>query len=186
MSILLFEDFTKLYKRWNKGEDRKEDEFHSNIDDFKTVDLGKDFPVLFADVDLQVDGVVKFTKDEVISMIPKIKKAGWRLPRKNELRKMFDTTAICPSFIDAKLRWFRVKYCAAVTSKETGETLYFPTNERLMESYWIGANKTDDFKIIRSLHVDADREYRCMLMLYDSNEYHASLPSKVRLVKDKK
>ena len=182
MSVLLFEDFTKLYKRWNGGNVRKEDEFHSNLEDLQSVDLGKDFPVLFADVDLQVEGVDRFTRDEVISMIEKIKKAGWRLPRKNEIKKMFDTTSICPSFIDAKLNWFRVKYDAAVKSKETGETLYFPTDEHLVARYWIAANKTDDFKIIKGLHVDAVA-YGCMIAVYDYTRYVS--PVKVRLVKDK-
>ena len=180
MSVLLFEDFTKLYKRWNGGNVRKEDEFHSNLEYLHPVDLGKDFPVLFADVDLQVEGVDRFTRDEVISMIEKIKKAGWRLPRKNEIKKMFDTTSICPSF--SKLDWFRVKHDAAVKSKETGETLYFPTDEHLVARYWIAANKTDDFKIIKGLHVDAGA-YGCMFDVYDYTRYVS--PVKVRLVKDK-
>ena len=180
MSVLLFEDFTKLYKRWNGGNVRKEDEFHSNLEYLHPVDLGKDFPVLFADVDLQVEGVDRFTRDEVISMIEKIKKAGWRLPRKNEIKKMFDTTSICPSF--SKLNWFRVKYDAAVKSKETGETLYFPLDEHLVARYWIAANKTDDFKIIKGLHVDAGA-YGCMFQVYDYTRYVS--PVKVRLVKDK-
>ena len=183
MSVLLFEDFTKLYKRWKGGEVRKEDEFHSNIDDFKTVDLGKDFPVLFADVDLQVDGVVKFTKEEVISMIPKFKKAGWRLPRNNELRKMFLTPKD-----NATLDWFPIKYGAAVTSKETGETLYFPAELYFRkDAHWIGVNKKDDFNIIRSLHI-CPQTYKgeCMIQLYKSNPFLENLPSKVRLVKDKK
>ena len=182
MSILLFEDFTKLYKRWNGGNVRKEDEVPSNIEYLKPVDLGKDFPVLFADVDLQVDGVIKFTRDEVISMIPKIKKAGWRLPRNNELKKMFLTPKD-----NATLDWFPIKYGAAVTSKETGETLYFPTDVYFHnDAHWIGTNKTDDFKIIRGLHICFQTyKGKCMIQLYNPNPFRANLPSKVRLVKDK-
>jgi hypothetical protein len=186
MSILLFEDFTKLYKRWNKGEDRKEDEFHSNIDDFKTVDLGKEFPVLFADVDLIVNGNDKFLWDEVILMIEKIKKTDWRLPNYSEMRHMFYKEKIQPKPKNNVITcWYPEKY-GSVQSKETGEILYFPTDKKYGEAYWICTELLDPSKIAKGLHVGNPRvNDGCLIRVNTFDSHKETYPAKIRLVKDK-
>lgn len=185
MSILIFEDFTKLYKRWNKGEGRKEDEFHSNIDDFKTVDLGKEFPVLFADVDLIVNGNDKFLWDEVVLMIDKIKKTDWRLPNYSEMRHMFYKGNRQRPKDNVTIEWRPEKH-GAVTSKETGETLYFPIDTTYGEAYWIGTELLDTSKIAKGLHVGNPRVNNgCLIRVSTFSFHQETYPAKIRLVKDK-
>ena len=59
---------------------KKEDQIITNIKDMKPVDLGSDVPVYFADIDLEVNGEVKFTWEEVKGFIQKIEETGWELP----------------------------------------------------------------------------------------------------------
>lgn len=185
MSILLFEDFTKLYKRWKGGEVRKEDEFHSNIEYLKPVDLGKDFPVLFADVDLQVDGNNKFMWEDVILMIDEIKKTGWRLPNYNEMHKMFYNRNREEPKNNVTIDWQPEKY-GAVTSKETGKTLYFPTDTTYGVAYWMSTYFLNDFKIVKGLHICNPKLNGGVLIRVNDFDSHLKTRSaKIRLVKDK-
>ena len=181
--ILLFEDFTKLYKRWDGGELRKEDEFRSNIDDFKPVDLGKDFHVLFADVDLIVNGNDKFTWEEVESMIPKIEKTGWRLPTHAEIQKMFYKYTQPPTPKDNVVVCWEPKKYAVIHSKENGKMLFFPTDEEYCESYWLNKELPDDSKTERGFGIgDGGSYYGCIIR---TNNFEKTEECKVRLVKDK-
>lgn len=180
--ILMFEDFTKLYKRWEGGELRKEDEFRSNTDDLKPVDLGKDFPVLFADADLIVNGADKFTWDEVESMIPKIEKTGWRLPTYAEIQKMFYKYTQPPTPKDNVVICWEPKKYGVIHSKENGKMLYFPTDEKYCESYWLGDLPKNPITA-RGFEIgDGGTYYGCIIR---TNNFEKTETCKVRLVKDK-
>lgn len=84
MSVLI--NLTKEYF----GElQRDEDKFVTNIDEMEEVDLGRSFPIIFADRDLIINGQDYFDWFFVESVLEKIKKTGWDLPPYKGFDEMF-------------------------------------------------------------------------------------------------
>lgn len=181
--ILLFEDFTKLYKRWNKGNVRKEDEFNSNIYDLHCIDLGSNFNILFADKDLIVNNVDKFTNYELTNFLSKIEKEGWRLPTYAEIQKMFygGTQPPKPNK-NLTFDWIPKKY-GIVYSPENDETITFNTDKKFGEDYWCDPETPNDRATSRGFEVgEPSSYYGCLIR---TNNFNKDEYCKIRLIKDK-
>lgn len=182
MNKILFEDFTNLYKRWNKGKERKEDRFESNISEMKQIDLGSNIPVLFSDRDLIIDGNNKFNYNEIENIITKIEKTGWRLPTYEEIQKIFYRSNQPPSpRKDLRYDWIP-KVSGEIYSLETNETLIFKTDSIFSEQYWCGL-ENDNSKNARGFVVGDTKDYfGCMVR---TNNFPKTNHLKIRLIKDK-
>lgn len=116
--------------------EREEDKFVTNIADMKEIDLGDDFPVVFADRDLVVNGIEYFNFKETVEMYEKIKETGWRMPDYYTFDRMFYGSTR-PWIGKKSIRGSFKQYDGVkIYSMKTGETLVFNTDKKYGESYW--------------------------------------------------
>ena len=117
---------------------KKEDQIITNIKDMKPVDLGSDVPVYFADIDLEVNGEVKFTWEEVKGFIQKIEETGWELPAGPKgMQSIFYNGNQPPRFRDDAYEKKWVPFVGGtLTSNENDAKLFFPSDNYYLEVYW--------------------------------------------------
>jgi len=168
---------------------RKEDTFHFNIKEMKPVDLGKDFPVYWADIDLEVNGEDRFDWEDVERMIPQIEETGWRLPKSpNEIYNMFGKDIKKRKYLH---RLWEPGQKGIISSEETHQFLVFSTNNDYVESYWCDDDwaylngKRVNFENERCFDVGATCQYDGEFSLIRMNNMNKSRKIKIRLVKDK-
>ena len=104
----------------------------------KPVDLGSDVPVYFADRDLEVNGQIEFTWEEVLGFINIIEKSGWELPTGPKgMQSLFYVHNQPPTFNDEdyKKRWIPFQG-GILTSRENNVELHFPSNNKHGTNYW--------------------------------------------------
>lgn len=174
---------------------REEDVFHFNIKDMKPIDLGSDFPVYWADIDLEANGTNEFDWEETERMIPQIEKTGWRLPKApNEIFQMFGKDIVKRDEYLHRF-WMAAQgngYKGVISSEETGETLKFISDNPHCVSYWC----TDDwvylspggrinFENERCFDVSPDSRYEGEFSLIRTNNMNRTKKIRIRLVKDK-
>lgn len=180
----------EMRRRSSGKSERKEDTFVFNIKDMKPVDLGKDFPVYWADIDLEANGEDRFNWEETENMIPQIEKTGWRLPKgPNEIYNMFGKNI---RKRDEYLHRFWNSGKGIIESEETGEKLEFIADNPHCVSYWC----TDDwvyrspggrinFENERCFDVGLHSSYEGNFSLISTNNMERTRRIKIRLVKDK-
>ena len=181
--------WSDIHKRSNGETVRQEDVFRSNIKDMKPVDLGSDFPVYWADIDLEVNGDDRFDWEETQWIKDQIEKTGWRLPKApNEIYEMFG------KYIkerDVYLHRFWLPQGGLLTSEKTGKRLKFPT-DKSCESYWCDDDweynaKTGrvNFNNERCFDVSEYCSYDGHFSLIRTNNMDKTRKIKIRFVKDK-
>lgn len=115
----------KAIERSKTGEVRLGDRISSNIDELKPVDLGSDFPFVFADVDLIIEDKDRFNLNQYEDYMSGLNFQGWRLPNYEDIKKVengfkkleYQTQEIHVKKIPHRKIWG--------TSEETGESLVF-------------------------------------------------------------
>ena len=180
-----------MVKRAEGEQIREEDVLRTNIDEMKEVDLGKDFPVYWADIDLEVNGEDVFDWEETEKIIPQIEKTGWRLPKApNEIYDMFGKD-IRKKDTYLTREWIPRSH-GVLSSKETGESLYFPTTNQYSESYWCNddwkyhaSTGKVNFENERCFDVSQHCYYDGIFSLIRMNNMNRDKKIKIRLVKDK-
>lgn len=115
---------------------RDEDKFISNIADMKEIDLGDDFPVVFSDRDLVVNGIEYFNFTDLLDMYEKIKETGWDMPDYYTFDKMFYKTSGPWTAKNSIRSSFKEYKGGKIYSMKTGETLVFDTDKKYGERYW--------------------------------------------------
>jgi hypothetical protein len=183
--------WSDIHKRSNGETVRKEDEFRSNIKNMKPVDLSSDFPVYWADIDLEVNGDDRFDWEETQSMKEQIEKTGWRLPKApQEIYEMFGKNIKKRN--EYLHRTWIPNQKGIITNEKTGEKLEFPTTNEYTESYWcdddwIYASNTGrvNFENERCFDVGKYCAYEGIFSLIRMNNMEKTKKIKIRLVKDK-
>ena len=172
---------------------RKEDTL--NIKDMKPIDLGSDFPVYWADIDLEANGEDRFDWEDVQKMIPRIEKTGWRLPKgPMEIRNMFGKDIKKRNEYLHRIWDDKGPVCKGIlSSDETGETLEFIADKPgfyVSISYWCesdyepaNGNRQQDTE--RSFDVNEYCSYEGNFSLIAGNNEVKTKRIKIRLVKDK-
>lgn len=174
-------------------EARKEDEYRFNIKDFEEVDINPDFPVVFADRDLEVNGENGFTWDEVEKMIPEIEKTGWRLLKGHgEVVDLFYWKTQPPKPLECFTQIWNAGKGGALINKDTNEALVFDTDNPYGVNYWCNWSENDLVRIqhgsfktstARGFEVGEPKDYYGCLIR--TNNFRTSDKCRIRLVKDK-
>lgn len=136
MGVIL--DLTKEYF----GElQRDEDKFVTNIDEMKEIDLGRTFPLIFADRDLIINGQDRFDWFYVESVLDKIKKTGWDLPPYKGFDSMFYKTTYPHRKKDnIKSEWIPYEYGIIETTESDEKLIFRAKNKKYGDTYWCGAD----------------------------------------------
>ena len=134
-----------LRKKSIGQEERNEDKLMTNIKEIEPVDLGSDVPVYFADRDLEVNGEIEFTWDEVLGFILQIEKTGWELPTGPKgMQYLFYCGNQPPRFNDEDYKKIWIPFQGGIlTSRENNVELHFPSNNKYGIDYWCA---DDDYK----------------------------------------
>jgi hypothetical protein len=177
---------------------RKEDKIITNIDEIKPVDLGSNVPIYFADRDLEVNGEIEFTWEEVLGFITNIEKTGWELPPGPKgMQYLFYSGNQPPRFNneDYKKKWIPFQG-GILTSRENDVELHFPSNNKHVTNYWCADDNykkgdLDTYMIkmsgphatARSFEVGNPNDYYGCLIR--TNNKMVDKKCRVRLIKDK-
>ena len=190
--------WSNINKRSEGRIERKEDQLITNIKEIEPVDLGSDVPVYFADRDLEVNGEIEFTWDEVLGFILQIEKTGWELPTGPKgMQYLFYFGNQPPRFNDEdyKKKWIPFQG-GILTSRENNVELHFPSNNKHVQSYWCA---DDDYKkgdldtymikmsgphvTARSFEVGNPNDYfGCLIR---TNNQMVNKKCRIRLIRDK-
>ena len=190
--------WSNINKRSEGSIERKEDQLITNIKEIEPVDLGSDVPVYFADRDLEVNGEIEFTWDEVLGFILQIEKTGWELPTGPKgMQYLFYFGNQPPRFNDEdyKKKWIPSQG-GILTSRENNVELHFPSNNKHVQSYWCA---DDDYKkgdldtymikmsgphvTARSFEVGNPNDYfGCLIR---TNNQMVNKKCRIRLIRDK-
>jgi len=174
---------------------KKENIFTFNIKNMKPVDLGHDFPVYWADIDLEANDENRFDWEDVQKMIPQIEKTGWRLPKgPMEIRNMFGKDIKKRNEYLHRIWDNKGTVCKGIfSSDETGETLEFIADKSgfyVSISYWCendyelsNSKRRQDTE--RSFDVSEYCTYDGTFSLIASNNEEKTKRIRIRLVKDK-
>lgn len=126
----------KITDEYFDGGAREEDKFITNIKDMKEVDLGDDFPVVFADRDLFVNNFDTFSFDEMKEIYGNIKEAGWDMPDYYTFDRMFYSSTGPWKAKDTIISEFEPYSYAKITGKKTKQTLVFNVENKYGHRYW--------------------------------------------------
>ena len=126
----------KITDEYFDGGVREEDKFITNIKDMKEVDLGDDFPVVFADRDLFVNNFDTFSFDEMKEIYGNIKEAGWDMPDYYTFDRMFYSSTGPWEAKDTIISKFKPYSYAKITGKKTKQTLVFNVENKYGHEYW--------------------------------------------------
>jgi len=136
MDVLL-----KLTKEYFGKLQRDEDKFVTNIDEMEEVDLGRSFPIIFADRDLIINGQDYFNWFFVESVLEKIKKTGWDLPPYKGFDEMFYKSTYPHRKKDIIIdNWISFEG-GTITTTETSQVLHFNSNRQFGETYWCSPDR---------------------------------------------
>lgn len=129
MGVLL-----KLTKEYFGESQRNEDKFVTNIEEMKEIDLGKNFPLIFADRDLIVNDMNTFTWYDVERFLDKIKKTGWDLPPYKGFESMFE---------NLDFEWKSNDNMVVIGTKESNEKICFDVSNSIFwgKCYWLEADR---------------------------------------------
>lgn len=181
--------WTDIHRRSNGTQTRKEDSYNFNIDKLEEVDLGPEFPILFADTDLVVNNELYFDWDQVENMLPQIKNTGWRLPLGPYEMKLIIKLILKLDHISTE---FKDSTYGMIKNEKTGEYVSFATPTKYGETYWC----EDDYSGPYSPYASMDNQRvfevgnnyyqgsRKMVLLATNNLEKTKL-ARIRLVKDK-
>jgi len=166
----------------------KEDTFNFNFYQIKPVDLGPEFPFLWADTDLIANDEIYFDWDTLQRMLPQIKKTGWRLPYSpNQMRDVIKLINTSPNL---KTVWHRRAF-GMIENTDTGEYVSFPTGSQFGETYWC----EDDYHSTNpGRQIENERVFEIgenyyqdgkKMVLLSTNNMEKTRTARIRLVKDK-
>lgn len=163
--------------------ERAEDKFETNIKDLKEVDLGKDFPLIFANEDLIVNGENKFDWYFVESILDKIKKTGWDLPPYKGFDSMFYKSTYPHIKKDnIKSKWIPYEGGIIETTDSNEKLIFRAKNKEFGEDYWCGADKDlSNSKTARSFNM-GDTGFSVIVVSNNQDKYKKC---KIRLIKYK-
>lgn len=187
--ILKFDEFIneslwkKGIERSKTGDVRLESKVNSNIDELKPVDLGSDFPFVFADVDLIIDDKDRFNSNQYEDYKSGLNLQGWRVPTSTDIKHVmkgfekldYQTQEIHVERLPRKKVWG--------TSEETGESLEFILPIIHGEYYMLGDSQySPDSKICDVWHVGESLNNSFGKL----NTSTITYKKPIRLIKDKK
>lgn len=185
--------WSKGVHRTKSGYERLEKKVHTNISNFKEVDLG--FPFVFADINLEINGDEKMTWYDVENYKNQIIREGWRLITWDEVSKYLLENKFGEVnhdlIIDTKSDLNGTDIY--IKSKTTNKILSLYIDNPYGQSYWCDWGKRDservdvnELKNARTLRVhDPKYAYEGVNIFSMENE-NKNEKIKVRLVKDKK
>lgn len=186
LSIINENIFDGIGKRSKGGIVRKED--NTNISELKQIDLGKDFPVYFADKDFISAGNDVFTWSDAENIMSKLNNSGWRLPKYDEIIDMFFKSTFRHILKDNIEQSFKPNEYVSITNKDTGVSITFYIDNNFGNGYW--CDWSNDDKTNNRTSGPNAREFFAGDSFGDgiyisTNNENKEKELKIRLVKDK-
>lgn len=173
---------SKLTDEYFGKSEREEEKIVTNIDELQEVDLGKSFPIIFADRDLNINGQEYFDWFYVESILDKIKKTGWTLPPYKGFDKMFYKSTYPHIKKDNIINNFVSYEGGMIKTAESDQILRFETNRAFGETYWLDADKDlSNSKTARAFNM-GDTRFDAIVI---SNNEPKEAKCKIRLAKYK-